>query len=153
MPSDAMSPQSAHTDPLRPTDVVPAKMPHAPAAALPANACDTHSHVFGPYERFAFSTASSYPPPLAPFDTYLAMLDTIGAGRGVLVQPAPYGTDNTALADALVRGQGRIRGVAVLDANADDATLTALENSGVRALRFNEMPVPQTGKPYPGSVG
>lgn len=153
MPSDAMSPQSAHTDALRPTDVVPAKMPHAPAAALPANACDTHSHVFGPYERFAFSTASSYPPPLAPFDTYLAMLDTIGARRGVLVQPAPYGTDNTALADALVRGKGRIRGVAVLDANADDATLTALERSGVRALRFNEMPVAQTGKPYPGSVG
>lgn len=148
-----MSSPFAGTDPLRPTEVVPAKMPRAPAAALPPDACDTHSHVFGPYGRFAFAMASSYPPPLAPFETYLSMLDTIGARRGVLVQPAPYGTDNTALADALVRGEGRIRGVAVLDAAAADATLTALDRSGVRALRFNEMPSPQTGKPYAGSVG
>ncbi|WP_036024954.1 amidohydrolase family protein [Paraburkholderia dilworthii] len=148
-----MNAPSLNSDPLRRTDAVPANMPRAPAAALPPDACDTHSHVFGPYSRFAFSMAPSYPPPLAPFESYLTMLETVGARRGVLVQPAPYGTDNTALADALVRGEGRIRGVAVLAPDADDATLSALERSGVRALRFNEMPSPQTGKPYAGSVG
>ncbi|MEM5437808.1 amidohydrolase family protein [Paraburkholderia diazotrophica] len=153
MANDTLNLFPASANPLRPTDVVPAKMPHAPAAPLPPDACDAHSHVFGPYARFPFSTPSSYPPPLAPFDAYRTMLDTIGARRGVLVQPAPYGTDNSAFADALVRGDGRIRGVAVLDADADDATLTSLDQCGVRALRFNEMPSPLTGKPYAGSVG
>lgn len=144
---------SDNTDPLRPTDVVPAKMPGAPVVPLPTNACDAHSHVFGPYDAFPFATGSSYPPPLAPAATYLAMLDTIGAGRGVLVQPAPYGTDNAALVAALQERRGPIRGVAVTQPNVSDEELQHLDRSGVCALRFNEMPSPQTGKPYAGSVG
>lgn len=144
---------SDNTDPLRPTHVVPAKMPSAPDVPLPTNACDAHSHVFGPYDAFRFTTASSYPPPLAPAATYLAMLDTIGATRGVLVQPAPYGTDNAALVAALQAGGGRIRGVAVVQRNVSDEELQHLDRSGVRALRFNEMPSSQTGKPFAGSVG
>ncbi|RAR61235.1 putative TIM-barrel fold metal-dependent hydrolase [Paraburkholderia unamae] len=145
--------RSATADPLRPSETVPAQMPRAPREPLPAFACDTHSHVFGPYDTFAFATPSSYPPPLAPAATYQEMLATIGAQRGVLVQPAPYGTDNTALVAALRAGGGRIRGVAVTDANVSDAALESLHASGVRALRFNEMPSPQTGKPFAGSVG
>jgi predicted TIM-barrel fold metal-dependent hydrolase len=144
---------SSITDPLRPVDVVPAKMPHPPRNALPDGTCDAHSHVFGPYQDFPFATASNYPPPLAPCPTYLAMLDTIGASRGVLVQPAPYGTDNTALVAALEAGAGRLRGVAVTRRDVTDEALRHLDSKGVRALRFNEMPSPQTGKPFVGSVG
>lgn len=140
-------------DPLRPVEVVAAKMPTPPKEKLPDGACDSHGHVFGPYDTFPFVTASSYPPPLAPVRSYISMLDAIGATRGVLVQPAPYGTDNSALHAALVAGRGRIRGVAVLDGRASDEELRGLSSSGVRALRFNEMPSPQTGKPFPGSVG
>jgi len=150
MANDSLTLQA---DPLRPHETVPAKMPRAPHEALPALACDTHSHVFGPYDAFAFATPSSYPPPLAPATTYLEMLDTVGAGRGVLVQPAPYGIDNAALVAALRAGQGRIRGVTVTREDVSDATLESLDASGVRALRFNEMPSPQTGKPFAGSVG
>jgi predicted TIM-barrel fold metal-dependent hydrolase len=81
------------------------------------------------------------------------MLATIGARRGVLVQPAPYGTDNEALVAALRAGAGRIRGVAVAQRDVTDDELQCLDNNGVRALRFNEMPSPQTGKPFAGSVG
>jgi predicted TIM-barrel fold metal-dependent hydrolase len=144
---------SNFTDPVRPVDVVPAKMPHTPRNRLPADACDAHSHVFGPYQDFPFTTASNYPPPLAPCATYLAMLDTIGAKRGVLVQPAPYGIDNQALIAALQAGNGRIRGVAVTQRDVTDEALHHLDTHGVRALRFNEMPSSQTGKPFAGSVG
>ncbi|MFX1766034.1 amidohydrolase family protein [Paraburkholderia sp. A1RI-2L] len=140
-------------DPLRPVEVVPARMPSAPSLPLPEDACDAHSHVFGPYQDFPFATPSNYPPPLAPSTTYFAMLDTIGARRGVLVQPAPYGTNNEALVAALKAGAGRIRGVAVAQRDATEDELQNLHNSGVRALRFNEMPSPQTGKPFAGSVG
>lgn len=75
------------------------RMPSRPSRALPAGACDTHAHVFGPYDRFPFAGASNYPPPLAPLETYLDMLDRIGADRGVLIQPAPYETDTRALTD------------------------------------------------------
>ncbi|MFX1676459.1 amidohydrolase family protein [Paraburkholderia sp. A2WS-5] len=144
---------SVFMDPLRPVEVVPARMPSAPSLPLPEDACDAHSHVFGPYRDFPFATPSSYPPPLAPSTTYFAMLDTIGARRGVLVQPAPYGTNNEALVAALKAGAGRIRGVAVAQRDVTEDELQNLHNSGVRALRFNEMPSPQTGKPFAGSVG
>ena len=140
-------------DPLRPVDVVPARMPSAPSAPLPEDACDAHSHVFGPYQDFPFATPSNYPPPLAPCTTYLAMLDTIGARRGVLVQPAPYGANNEALVASLQAGAGRIRGVAVTQRDVSDEALQHLDSNGVRALRFNEMPSPQTGQPFAGSVG
>jgi 2-pyrone-4,6-dicarboxylate lactonase len=150
MESEVMS---DFTDHFRPVDVVPAKMPRAPHNPLPSGACDAHSHVFGPYQDFPFAAASSYPLPLAPCATYLTMLDTIGASRGVLVQPAPYGTNNAALVAALQAGAGRIRGVAVTQQDVTDEALQHLDRNGVRALRFNEMPSPQTGKPFAGSVG
>jgi predicted TIM-barrel fold metal-dependent hydrolase len=150
MESEVMS---NFTDSVRPVDVVPAKMPHPPRNRLPDDACDAHSHVFGPYQDFPFATAPNYPPPLAPCATYLAMLDTIGAKRGVLVQPAPYGINNEALVAALQAGRGRIRGVAVTQRDVTDEELQHLDSNGIRALRFNEMPSPQTGKPFAGSVG
>lgn len=144
---------NSFTDRLRPVDVVPARMPNAPSVPLPEGACDTHSHVFGPYQDFPFAIPATYPPPLAPYATYRAMLDRIGASRGVLVQPAPYGTCNEALVAALRAGAGRIRGVAVTQRDVSDEALQHLDSHGVRALRFNEMPSPQTGKPFAGSVG
>ncbi len=77
---------------------------------------------------------------------YLSMLDTLGAQRGVLVQPAPYGTDPAALLDALKQGQGRLRGVAVADPGASDAHLRALYDGGVRGLRtLSRREIPPAG--------
>jgi predicted TIM-barrel fold metal-dependent hydrolase len=129
------------------------RMPSAPLHALPAGACDAHAHVFGPYDRFPFVTPSSYPPPLAPFELHKEMLTRIGAQRGVLVQPAPYGTDSSALVDALRRGKGQIRGIAVATEEITDKELYALQQAGVRGLRFNEMIDSGTGKMFKGSVG
>jgi predicted TIM-barrel fold metal-dependent hydrolase len=81
------------------------------------------------------------------------MLDRIGAQRGVLVQPAPYGTNASALTDALRRSDGRLRGIAVATGEITDADFSLLHEAGVRGLRFNEMIDYGTGKPYQGSVG
>jgi predicted TIM-barrel fold metal-dependent hydrolase len=135
-----------------PFETVAPRMPHAPHHALPEGACDSHAHVFGAYERFPLSHPSSYAAPLAPAALHRAMLDTVGAARGVLVQPAPYGMDAAALLDALAEGGGRLRGIAVADAATPIAQLQALYDGGVRGLRFVEMRAP-TGAPYAGSVG
>lgn len=132
--------------------VVP-RMPSRPSPTLPEGACDTHAHVFGPYDRFPFMAASNYPPPLAPVETYLEMLDRIGADRGVLVQPAPYETDTRALTDALRRSGGRVRGVAVAAEQVTDSELAAMKEAGVRGLRFVEMRDPYSGGRYKGCVG
>jgi 2-pyrone-4,6-dicarboxylate lactonase len=135
-----------------PMETVAPKMPTAPHRALPAGACDSHAHVFGPYDRFPLAHASSYAPPLAPAAAHRTMLDTIGAARGVLVQPAPYGTDASALLDAIAESKGRLRGIAVADATASEEQLQALYDGGVRGLRFVEVRA-LNGTPYAGSVG
>lgn len=135
-----------------PMDTVDPRMPTAPQHALPSGACDSHAHVFGPYDRFPLAHASSYAPPLAPAALHRAMLAAIGAARGVLVQPAPYGTDASALLDAIAASDGRLRGIAVADATASEAELQALYDGGVRGLRFVEVRAPN-GTPYAGSVG
>lgn len=135
-----------------PMETVEPNMPTAPQQALPAGACDSHAHVFGPYDRFPLAHASSYAPPLAPAALHREMLDTIGAARGVLVQPAPYGTDASALLHAIAEGNGRLRGIAVADATASEEQLQALYDGGVRGLRFVEVRAPN-GTPYAGSVG
>jgi predicted TIM-barrel fold metal-dependent hydrolase len=124
-----------------------------PRKSLPEGACDTHAHVFGPYDVFPFVTPPSYPPPLAPFALYSAMLAQTGMSRGVLVQPAPYGTDNRALADALRRSEGKVCGIAVTTQAASEQELAALHAAGVRGLRFNEMIDSGTGGRFKGSVG
>lgn len=128
------------------------RMPVAPGHALPAQACDAHCHVFGPYDRFPLQHPSSYAAPDAAAARYLSMLDTLGAARGVLVQPAPYGTNPDALLDALAQGGDRLRGIAVADPSVSDAQLRALYDGGVRGLRFVEARDP-AGNLFPGSVG
>ena len=135
-----------------PFDTVTPRRPTAPRAPLPPDACDTHAHVFGPYDRFPLAHPSSYAPPLAPSSLHLAMLDILGAARGVLVQPAPYGNDAAPMLDAIAASGGRLRGIGVADSSATRAHLQQLYDGGIRGLRFVEVRDPQ-GQPYLGSVG
>lgn len=133
-------------------ETVAARMPSAPQRPLPEGACDVHSHVFGPLERFATGPAT-YAIPLAAPEVYGQMLDSSGFSRGVLIQPAPYGTDTRALVNALQALDGRARGIAVADATITDEALDQLHAVGVRGLRFIEMLDPVSGQRYAGSIG
>src|SRR5712672_570468 len=121
--------------------MIPACLPphdvSRPKVPPPPDACDTHSHVFGPAQRFPYTGDRSYTPPDAPLEKYLGMLDEIGFARGVLVQGSAHGRDNSAMLDALKRQPRRLRGVAVADADMPPATLREWDAVGVRGLRFN----------------
>jgi 2-pyrone-4,6-dicarboxylate lactonase len=127
-------------------------MPGPAGFAVPRNACDAHTHVFGPLDRFP-TGPSSYRIPLADPATQRGVLDAMGVGRAVLVQPAPYGTDTGALEHALRAGGGRLAGIAAAEASVSDADLRRLHELGVRGLRFNERIDPRTGRRYRGAIG
>jgi predicted TIM-barrel fold metal-dependent hydrolase len=122
-----------------------------PTQPLPAGACDTHAHVFGPFDRFALSPNAPYRPPLAPFEEYIEMLDRVGMTNAVVVHAGAYGYDNSALLDALARGKGRLRGIAVVSPDITDSKLADMNQRGVRGLRFTEMGGPSP--PPPGVLG
>src|ERR1700709_1748615 len=111
--------------------------PSKPEQTLPAFACDTHCHVFGPADRFPYANDRSYTPPDAPYEHLVALHDFLGASRGVIVQASCHGTDNTAMLDAIERGRGRYRGVAIVDGSITDEQLAELDARGVRGVRFN----------------
>src|ERR1700704_4726008 len=113
------------------------RAPSRPRIPLPAGACAPHAHVFGPAARFPYAADRSYTPPDAPLEKYLAMLDTLGFARGVLVQGSAHGRDNSAMLDALAHQPDRLRAVAVADETVPPAELRRWAALGVRGLRFN----------------
>lgn len=104
---------------------------------------DTHAHVFHRGLRLAADRryAPDYDAPLA---AYLAELDRAGLDHGVLVQPSFLGTDNSYLVESLLRAQGRLRGIAVLDPTTPVDALRKLDRAGVVGIRLNLV-----GRPLP----
>ncbi|RHW19241.1 2-pyrone-4,6-dicarboxylate hydrolase [Sphingomonas gilva] len=125
-------------------------MPTTPAFTAPPGACDCHTHIFSP--GAPTEGAPAYPLPAAPFAAHRAVLEAVGLARGVIVQPSAYGSDHRVLVDALARSKGRLRGVALLDGDSDEAEFDRLDAAGVTAVRFVEARVPGTGARYPGNV-
>jgi len=127
------------------------RMPSRPRVATPRGACDTHTHVFPAISDFPLSGPPSYTPPLAPASLHREMLDTVGVDHAVLVQPAPYGLDVSALVDALRQSRGRLRGVGTATSQTTDDALGSMRTAGVCGLRFTEARLP-SGERYRGSV-
>jgi 2-pyrone-4,6-dicarboxylate lactonase len=123
--------------------------PHHP---VPLGACDAHSHIFGPFERYPPLKPSTYPLQEATPVVHQLMRRCLGMPRGVLVQPAPYANDPSAILSAIAESRGTLRGVAVADAEVHDETLLRWKDGGITGLRFVEMRSP-SGDRYPGSVG
>lgn len=116
-----------------PPDANPAR----PKLAAPRGAIDCHAHVFGPESKYAYSPARGYTPPDASLETYFSVLDVLGIDRAVLTQPSVYGTDNSAMLDAMAQHPGRILGVAAVNAGVSDGELDDLNAKGVRGVRVN----------------
>lgn len=79
------------------------------------------------------------------------MRTALGVDRAVLVQPAPYAQDASAMLAAIAQAKGNLRGVGVADDTVAADTLADWAERGIRGLRFVEMRAP-TGQRYPGSV-
>ena len=108
-----------------------------PGFTLPPGACDSHAHVFGPYDRFPLEEDRSYTPPTNPVDRYIAHLDRFGLARGVLVTASASGKDNRVVLDALRQVPNRLRGVVVAEPGVSDRELEDWHAAGVRGVRAN----------------
>jgi predicted TIM-barrel fold metal-dependent hydrolase len=106
-----------------------------PTTPLPPGATDCHFHV---YDGRIPSRPGTPHHPDALEEDYLALQHRLGLSRGVLVQPSAYGTDNARHLQALeILGRDRFRMVAVVEPAIPDAALRALDDAGVRGVRFN----------------
>jgi predicted TIM-barrel fold metal-dependent hydrolase len=104
----------------------------------PPLTCDCHFHIFGPYDHFPLHAGRTYTPPAALVPDYLAMADTVGIGRMVVVQASVYGTQNEVTLDAVSQfGLPRARAVVVIDDSVDAAALQRMHDRGARGVRFN----------------
>ena len=115
----------------------PDPQPRAPRFAVPEDACDTHAHLFGPAECYAYQVNRGYTPPDATDQAYDALHRALGIARGVLTQPSVYGVDNRRMLDAVARQPKRLRAVAAVDQAVTDAELARLDKAGVRGIRVN----------------
>jgi 2-pyrone-4,6-dicarboxylate lactonase len=114
--------------------------PSKPRLRLPAGACDAHFHVFGPQSRFPFDAGRSYTPACdAPKEALFALHAHLGIERGVVVQSAAHGLDNTAAADLIAARPQAYRGVALVAVNAKMTHLKQLKRQGFCGARFHFM--------------
>jgi len=111
--------------------------PTEPKLKLPAGACDAHFHVFGPKAKFPLDPKTPYTPADAPKEALVDRHMFLGIERGVVVQSAVHGFDNSAAADLLADRKGKYFGVALVPVNADMSELKKLHEQGFRGVRFN----------------
>jgi 2-pyrone-4,6-dicarboxylate lactonase len=125
--------------PCSPPDPTPRK----PLLSLPPLSCDCHAHICGPASRYPYWPGRVYTPPDCLLPAYRHMLATLGVERAVLVQPSVYGSDNSALIDALHAAGPAFRGVAVVEDSIDAADLERMHAAGIRGVRCNIVDVVQ----------
>ncbi len=107
---------------------------------LPRGACDAHFHVFGPWRRFPLAPERSYTPAReAPKEALFALHDRFGIGRGVVVQSAIHGFDNSAAADLIASRPRSYRGIALLRPDVPEEQLKRLSKQGFVGARFHYM--------------
>ena len=99
----------------------------------PFGACDAHLHVYQ-----ASQSAAGAVPANSDVAAYAAFRSALGLSRAVVVQPRPYGTDNSILLSTIVAlGRANTRGIAVLHPDVADQALQMLHDGGVRGVRFS----------------
>lgn len=115
----------------------PDPVPRPARFTMPAAACDSHAHVFGPLANYPMVADRLYTPPEASLAAYERLLSTLGFTRGVIVQPSVYGTDNRATLEAVGTAPDRFRAVVVVDGTVSKPDLLAMHKGGARGVRAN----------------
>ena len=121
------------------TPTIPGPDPHprTPKFKLPPLACDAHTHIFGPGDKYPYAPDRPYTPPDAGLDKFQALHEVLGISRAVIVNASVHGTDNRVALDAIAVSGGRYRAVANLDASITEKALGELHEGGFRGCRFN----------------
>jgi predicted TIM-barrel fold metal-dependent hydrolase len=115
----------------------PNSNPHAPRFKLPPGACDTHLHVYGPFDRYPLIAERGYDPdPHSTLNDYLRTHRALGLQRAVIVTGSGNGTNNRITRDALKRMMGNFKGLALLDPAITDSELAELKDAGFSGFRI-----------------
>jgi len=102
---------------------------------VPPGSIDCHTHVFD--SRYPMSPQRGYTPPNCSLAQMLRMHDRLGIERVVLTQPSVYGTDNSAILEAISSIPQQAKAVVAVNLSISDQQLATLENKGVRGIRLN----------------
>lgn len=101
---------------------------------------DCHVHVLDP-ARFPYQRDASYRPSgqeIGPARQLLQVMNAYGVRHAVLVQPnSGYGNDNACMLDAVGNGNGRFKGIAIVDMDASTTELRRLQAQGVIGAAIN----------------
>ena len=108
-----------------------------PHLKLPTGACDTHLHVYGPFDRYPLAPERRYDPdPHSTLDDYLKVHKALGLERAVIVTGSANGTNNQITLDAIARMNGRFKGLALVDPDVSDSELKKLQSGGITGFRI-----------------
>lgn len=129
--------------------------PNRPSFSVPAGACDTHVHVFGPQKRFELSTRGIS----GPFSDVIfedstvedldALLAAMNVDRAIFVGSMLYGVRYDSMLHVLTQRPDTLRGVAIIDPAMTDKELELLKAGGVAGIRISKAFTPQID---PGTV-
>jgi predicted TIM-barrel fold metal-dependent hydrolase len=101
---------------------------------------DCHVHVLEP-AVFPYGQDIEYRPSGQEIGTPAQLrqvMKTYGVSNALLVQPnSGYGSDNACMLDTVARGEGRFKGVAIIDFDTDLASLRDLQRRGIVGAAFN----------------
>ncbi len=118
-----------------PTCLPPVRETRRSRLSVPPGSVDCHTHIFD--SRYPLSPARGYNPPDSTLADLEAMHAQLGIERVVFTQPSAYGTDNSAILDAMAALGDRARAVVALEADVSDDELASLDAAGVRGIRLN----------------
>lgn len=101
---------------------------------------DCHNHVFDP-ARFPYAPDATYAPSGQEMGTaaqLLAVFDAYGVQNALVVGPnSGYGADSRCLLDVLERGNGRLKGAAVVPKDVSRHELRDLRDAGIVGITVN----------------
>lgn len=118
-----------------PTCLPPDRNPRKSTLELPPGSVDTHTHVF--VTGYPLSPDRGYNPPDSTLADMLHLHSQLGIERVVFTQPSVYGTDNSAILDAMAQIPDRARAVVAVDMSVTDDELADMDRIGVRGIRLN----------------
>jgi predicted TIM-barrel fold metal-dependent hydrolase len=108
-----------------------------PQLLAPPGACDTHLHIYGPFDRYPLVAERNYDPdPHSTLDDYLKVQRALGLERAVIVTGSGNGTNNRITLDALQRMKGSFKGLALLDPAITDTELSKLKEVDFTGFRI-----------------